>query len=161
MYRNAYLFERGKKNSSHSHDVLCKGNVLVGYWERKNGCLPRSVFTFHSSPLLPTFSIYSTSFFFLYVRMLLLGRSQLKSGDLHEWPLGSRATRSSSINNGLARWVHETFKNRPSFFLSLSSSPPRNRMIPFHSFKTQHATIIQHSSAVGVSLFGFAATSGI
>jgi hypothetical protein len=29
----------------------------------------------------------------------------------------------------------------------------------FHSFKTQHATIIQHSSTVGASLFGFAATS--
>lgn len=128
---------------------------------------------FHFS-LLPSFAyllIYSTSIFFLLlvcVCVLLLGRSQLKSEDLREsdpWAAG-RLARHPSITGSRAGSTR-----RPEiaplwfsfFFLPFSSFSSSLYAIlgwfSFHSFKTQHATIIQHSSTVGASLFGFAATS--
>ena len=122
------------------------------------------VFTFHFPPPFLPFDLFYINFC-----ALLLGRSQLKREDLQEWPLGSRTTSSSSINNGLARPGPRDVQKSPlsglwlwsSFFLSLSLTPLSisHPIISFHSFKTQHETIIQHSSTVGASLFGFAATS--
>lgn len=101
--------------------------------------------------------------------LLLLGRSQLKSKDLREsdpWAAG-RLARHPSITGSRAGSTR-----RPeiaplwfSFFSFLPFSSFSSSLyailgwFSFHSFKTQHATIIQHSSTVGASLFGFAATS--
>lgn len=117
----------GKKNSSHSHDVLCKGNVLVGYWERKNGCLPRSVFTFHSSPLLPTFSIYSTSFFFCMCVCCCWGvhNWRAKTFMSDPWAAG-RLARHPSITGSRVGSMRRS-KIAPLFFsLSLFFSSPKS-----------------------------------
>ncbi len=61
-------------------------------------------------------------------------------------------TRSSSINNGaraLGLSQSERSKESPLRFSDASPVYISDDSSSFHSFKTQHATIIQHSSTVG------------
>lgn len=183
VYRNVFWFEEGWKPEKkkkiaviavdvirHSDGQRKATRRLCGCEKKRRMVVYRVRFHFSLLPLfcLP-FDLFYIDFFFvtgLCVCVVVGAFTIEERRPSREWPLGSRTTRSSSINNGLARRVHETSRNRPSvilFFLLPSSFSSSLYAIlgwfSFHSFKTQHATIIQHSSTVGASLFGFAATS--
>lgn len=125
-----------KKNSSHS----C-GRYSAQLWpkesntetlrmreKKENGCLP-GPFSLFIAPLfcLP-FDLFYIDFFVtgLCVCVVVGAFTIEERRPSREWPLGSRTTRSSSINNGLARRVHETSRNRPSviLFFFFFPSPP-------------------------------------
>ena len=114
MYRNVFPFGLGGRRRRQQQPK----KIAVIAEETEWLFTGLSVFTFHSLPSLYLL-IYSVVLFFL---SLLLGVHNWREA-FKSWPLGSRMTRSSSINNG------RSTTNRPPY--SLISFPP---MIPLALF---------------------------